>query len=245
MDQKSDDAPKNNKPQAQADQKKKKSNQLRQWASLGIQKQLRQQAQAEVFSVSGPDRKRETAAGKKTTVTQILNPRLKLTPQERAAGNCYGAFYEQAFTGGSSEFLREFVDGGSAAGGGYSERQAHIVSMITCAQVALKKLQPVTYERGKSRKKILVGRHLPVHPLTIIEATCVNGYSIDYIAITHQWVVCRKNDEKQTVAKRAIVPVRQRKRLSQALRDSLNVIADTWHDNGFSIPHQFGSIEVE
>jgi len=40
------------------------------------------------------------------------------------------------------------------------------------------------------------------------------------------------------------VPNRQRKALAAALRDSLDIISYAWAESGYSVPYEFGTVEV-
>ena len=220
--------------------------------SQGGQRQMRMVGAAEVYDVVGPDRERATPIDRQTMVIGVLDKRLRLTPQERAIGNCYGAYFEMANTGGSSEFLREFVDGGGVNGGGYSERQAHIVAMVVEAQAALSKVRSFKYRRPKPRiakgKKFASkpGRFLPIPALQLVDAICVHGHSIEAVAIRFQWFMLEKTTAKQTWADARIVTQwTPRRHIIASVRASLNIVGEAWHKAGMEVPYQFGQIEVE
>ena len=216
-----------------------KSDKLDAFLKRGGQRSLRHSNAAEVFDVIGPDRERASSARQPTLVTQLLSPKLDLTPQERAIGNCYGAYFEMSHTPNSTEFIREYVDGGGIGGSGYSERQAMISSMVTVARSALSDLPKVEYKRIKPKSTARVGLHVAVPALVLTDAICIHGHTTTSVAIRFQWFVYRQ--------KRAVptVPDRQRKKLFAGLKDSLNVIGDAWHEAGMNVPAQFGTIEVE
>lgn len=205
------------------------------WIKGGLQKRIRQAHSAELFEVEGPERERSSAAGMTTLVSPILSPKLDLTPQQRAVGNTYGAYFEQAHIGGSTEFLREFVDGGGIGGNGFSEKQATIVNMVLVAQAALEARQPLRYILGKPRPGTKRGSHRPIRPLTLVNNVCVYGLSASAVALQHRWTITKAGKTK--------VPDRQRKKIGEELSLSLNAISVAWSENGMNVP--YSNIEVE
>lgn len=220
--------------------------------SQGGQRQMRIVGAAEVYDVVGPDRTRATPIDRPAMTIGILDKRLNLTAQERAIGNCYGAYFQAAHTGGSTEFLREYVDGGGVNGGGYSERQAHIVAMVVEAQAALSKMKAFKYSKPKprkcsgKRKASKPGRYLPIHALQLIDAVCVHGHSIETVAIRFQWFMLEKQTPDQTWAESKLVTQwTPRRRIIDSVRLGLNHIGDAWDAAGMTVPYHFGTIEVE
>lgn len=215
---------------------------LRAWLRLGGARQMRRGVAGEVYSVNGPERARETAAGGKTMVAYVLDPRLKLTVRQRATGQCYGAYTEISQGGGSSEFLKIFVDGGSTGGGGATEKQIQMIRMVDCARGALIGLPDFRYKVGQSRGELKVGPHNAVTATFIADALCINGWSLDAIGILRGWWVERR-DSKGHIAR--VVPDRQRKALAEALRVVLDGIDTAWQAKGYEVPFEIGGIEVE
>lgn len=89
---------------------------------------VRQQATAEIYDrqgydLHGPKLERQTGAGMRTSVHQLLDPRLDVTPKQRGVGNYFGAIYEQAMGGAGKQFLREYVDGGRPEAVGIPRRR--------------------------------------------------------------------------------------------------------------------------
>jgi len=221
-----------------------KDEKFRAWLSLGGMRQARRGAPATVYSVSGPNRERETAAGGTTLVGYMLDPRLKLTARQRATGQCYGAYTERRATGGSSEFLKVFVDGGSSGSGGYSESQAMVISVIDVANEALGDLSILRYRIGKRHgdDKLKMGPHHGIDMTRLAHGICVMGFSLEHIALNNGWWVERRDDKGSL---KIVVPDRQRKAVAEGLRVALDAIDAAWDAWGFSPPFEFGGVEVE
>ena len=213
---------------------------LRKFLSEGGARQARSGAVGEVYTIQGTRRERETGAGMTTMVTPLLDPRLKLTPRQRSVGRCYGAYAEMITGGGSSEFLREHVDGGGAGGGGVSERMMHMGRMVDVARVALRGVADVRYALGKARGAGQVGAHRPVAALMLLELICVQGLSFEAVGIGHEWVMQRMEGKRRGM----VVPDRQRKHLAEALRDVLDVVDAAWQEKGYDVPYEFLTLEV-
>jgi len=174
-------------------------------------------------------------------VHQLLDPRPDTTDSQRAVGNCYGAFYEQAMSGAGSEFLREYVDTSSTGGGGYSEAKAHKMMMVGCASKALAAAKPFTYPKGKHRGANILGRHNPIIPLALAQLVCVSQRTLSHIALAHGWTRIPIKDGSWG---RPALPDWQRKELAEALRTTLDIIADTWEESGYRVPYEFGTVEA-
>lgn len=207
---------------------------------------VRQQATAEIYDrhgydLHGPKLERQTGAGMRTNVHQLLDPRLDVTPKQRGVGNYFGAIYEQAMGGAGKQFLREYVDGGKAGGGGYSEAQAHKMRMLACATKALIEAEPFTYPAGKPRGGCILGKHQQIKPLALAQGVCVYQTTLSAIAIANGWsripIIGGKWGRPQ-------VPDRQRKALAAALRDTLDLIDKAWEEGGYAVPYQFMTVEV-
>jgi hypothetical protein len=232
-----------------ADKKERKARRdqarLNEFLGRGGQAQMRRTGEATIFQ--GRDAKgarlRVNATGHGVQVGQILDPRLKLTREARAVGNCYGAFYERAQSSGAPEFLREYVDGGGGSSGGYSEHQAHCINMVNVAREALKATKMVRYKRPESRgvTKTKVGRHRPIKQLELIDAVCVNGHTIKAIAIRFQWFVTNYDAEGSAIVR---VPDRQVKAIVEGLSAALIVVADAWKASNMKVPSEFMEIET-
>jgi hypothetical protein len=195
-----------------------------------------------VFTRHGDKLERESPGGEVTRVSHLLDPRLKLTDRQRAIGNCYGTYSEQAKGAGGAEFLREFVDRSPGSGGGATEHHLHIARMVEVAQRALTAQPAVVYAIGRSRGLGYVGQHRPVKARDLVDSMCVYGISIQLIAANHGWQVERMGGKKQ--GKRE-VPVRQRERLSDAMRDLLDVVDGAWQERGYSIPFEMTRLVVK
>jgi hypothetical protein len=212
--------------------------QLRRFLSQGGQTAIRAKTNGEVFSrVAGGKRERETARGEVTAVSTLLSPKLKLTPQQRAVGQCYGAYAETVTIAGGSEFLREHVDGGSTGAGGVTERQIEMLRMVSSARKSVQRLAAFTYPVGSARGEKRVGRHTPIPAIEIMDAVCIFAWTLTAVAVAHQWIVERNGQ--------MVVPDRQRKALAANLADVLDVVADAWDARGFRVPAHFGQIEVD
>lgn len=209
---------------------------------LGGERLFQQGSTAEIFDIHGPDRERATAAGTKAFVRQLLSPSLKLSPQERAIGNCFGAFYEQVHTGGGSEFLREHVDGGGGGVSGVSEARMQKSSMINLAIKNLKSAPMIRYSVGRGRGA-KIGKHTAISPLKLIHEICVSGRTLTYIGLANGWTASRTKNGKQE--SRLVVPDRQRKALAEALRLALVMVGNDWYEAGYNVPYEFSLIEVE
>lgn len=231
-----------NMGRAMAEREISEAEKLRAWLRLGGARQMRRGVAAEVYSVHGPDRERETAAGGKTLVGYMLDPRLKLTVRQRATGQCYGAYSEMTQGGGSSEFLKIFVDGGSSGGGGVTEKQVQMLRMVDTARSALARMPAFTYPVGRRRGNDRMGDHRPVKAQIVADAICISGLSLDAVSLKHGWWVERRDKGGKLGI---VVPDRQRKAMAEALRVVLDGIDDAWQERGYSAPYDFGGIETE
>lgn len=215
---------------------------VKKWLSPGGQQVIRRGATAEVFTRHGDKLERESPGGEKTQVSHLLDPRLKLSDKQRSTGNCYGAFFERATGSGATEFFREYVDRSLSRSGGAAEHHLHMLRMIGVAHSALIKLPAVVYDVGRSRGLGFVGPHKPVKARDLVDSICVYGFSIQTIAVNHGWRVERMGGQKQGKTE---VPVRQREKLSGALRDLLDALDDVWGEHGYSIPIEFTRLVVK
>lgn len=203
---------------------------------------VRQQATAEIFDRKGAVRERQTGAGMRTKVHQLLDPRLDVTSTQRAVGNYYGTLYEKAMAGEGQEFLREYVDSSSKGGGSFSEAQLQRVRMLTCASKALLQADPFTYPVGTPRGSYIFGKHHKIKALAMAQAVCVQQRTLSEIAITNGWVRIPIENGKWGRPK---VPDRQRKALAAALRTTLDAIATAWEEGSYRVPYAQLTVEVE
>jgi len=203
---------------------------------------VRQQATAEISDRRGPYLDRQTGAGMRTKVHQLLDPRLDVSASQRGVGNYFGTLYEQAMAGDGKEFLREYVDSSSKGGGGYSEAQLQRVRMLTCATKALMQADPFTYPVGKPRGSYIFGKHHKIKPLAMAQAVCVQQRTLSEIAITNGWSRIPIENGKWGRPK---VPDRQRKALAEALRVTLDLIAAAWEEGRYRVPFAQLTVEVE
>lgn len=201
---------------------------------------VKHSATAEIFDRSGPRLDRQTGAGMRTHVHQLLDPRLDVTQSQRAVGNYFGTLYEKAMGGDGKEFLREYVDSSSKGGGGYSEQKAHQMRMLACAAGALTRASAFTYPVGKARGCKL-GKHAPIKPLDLAQAVCAHQRTLSDVAIRQGWTRTPLDGPKKGLPQ---VPDRQRKAIAAALRDTLDIIADAWEAGGFAVPYDMMTIEV-
>lgn len=215
---------------------------VRRWLSQGGQKAIRSGPTAEVFTRHGEKRDRESPAGERTRVSNLLSPKLLLTQRQRATGNCYGAFFEMSATSGKTEFIREFVDRSVTGTGGATERQVHMLRMVSVAREAMKFAPAIVYPLGKTRGNKAVGEHQPVKALALLDAVCVHGFSLEAIAVDRGWLAERRDGKNRG---QMVVPDRQRKHLAEALRVVLDGVFDAWDAKGMSIPWEFMQVEVE
>jgi hypothetical protein len=219
-----------------------KKSRLHSFLSQGGAKIARHGGTVEIWSKHGDKRERETAAGERTAVTGSLDPRLKLSTQQRAIGSCYGAYCEAVLKAGSNTFLREHVDGGRSGGGGATDRTIHILRMVEVAHVALRLVDPIIYPVGRARGEKRVGSHHPISARDLIDAICLHGQSLELVAIRSGWVMERAGGKRQGAM---VVPDRQRKRLAAGLRDVLDLVGDAWEAKGYAVPYQFMTVEME
>ncbi|UWQ30239.1 hypothetical protein [Leisingera sp. M523] len=199
-----------------------------------------QHATAEIFDRTGQRLERQTGAGMKTNVHQLLDPRLDVTQAQRAVGNYFGTLYEKAMGGDGKEFLREYVDSSSKGGGGYSEHKAHQMKMLACGASALAKAPPFIYPVGTARGCKL-GRHFPIKPMDLAQRVCVHQRSLSEVAIRQEWTRTPLDGPKKGLPQ---VPDRQRKAIAAALRDTLDIIAEAWDSARFAVPYDMMTIEV-
>lgn len=213
----------------------------------GGQKLMQEAASAEIYDTKGSKRERSTAAGQSTKVRQLLSPHLDLSRAERAAGNCFGAYFEQTHAGPGREFLREYVDGGGGGSGGVSESTIYKAAMVACAVAALKNAPAIIYPQGRSRGSMKNGAHKPIRQIDLVEHVCVHGYTLTAIALNYGWTSHRAQKARKGAETRykLVVPDRQRKALAEALRQSLTLIGDVWVEKGYVVPYAFGTIEIE
>lgn len=203
-------------------------------------KRVFQHATAEIFDRTGPRLERQTGAGMRTNVHQLLDPRLDVTQAQRAVGNYFGTLYERAMGGDGKEFLREYVDSSSKGGGGYSEQKAHQMRMLACAAGVLTRAKPFTYPVGTARGCRL-GRHTPIKPLDLAQTVCAHQRTLSDVALRWEWTRTPLDGPKKGVPQ---VPDRQRKAIAAALRDTLDIIAEAWDSARFAVPYDMMTIEV-
>lgn len=217
--------------------------QVRDELRKGGERIFQKTAAAEVYDVKGPKRERASAAGQVTLVRQLLDPRLKLTPRQRAVGTCFGAYVEMSLAGSGNEFLREYVDSTKGVSQGVSEAAAHRVMMVQCALDAMKNTHPFSYPYGKGRGRNVLGRHKPIKPFTLAWEICVKGRNLTYLAVTHGWVRQKKLGNGRLG--RPIVPDRQRKKLAEHFKSTLDLIDRAWTDAGYEVPYDLSTVETE
>ena len=197
-------------------------------------------ATAQIYDRSGERLERQTGAGLRTQVHQLLDPRLDITAAQRATGNYFGTLYEQAMGGDGKEFLREYVDS-SGKVSGYSEAKAHRMNMLGCAAVALVQASPFTYPVGTARGSRL-GRHAPIKAMDLAQAVCAHQKTLTQVALWAGWTRTPLTGPKKG---QLIIPDRQRKHLAAALRDTLGIIASAWERGGYALPYEMTTIEVK
>lgn len=212
-----------------------KGKKLSDWLRLGGEAQLRRSASAEIYDVEGPDRKRSTGAGMTSFVGPMLDPRLKLTPRQRAIGQCYGAYAEDVAKAGGAQWVREFVDR-QPTSGGINAAKMDRARMVDVARYALDSAASATYRIGKNVRAV-TGRHLPIPARITVDLTCIWQRPVTFIAIQYGWTVVRSGA--------IVVPDRQRKAIGEALAFNLEIIGDAWHENDMLVPAQFGALDVE
>ena len=113
--------------------------------------------------------------------------------------------------------------------------------MVGCAAKALSAAEPISYPKGKPRGSNILGRHNPITPLAMAQLVCVSQRTLSHVALAYGWTRIPIKNGKWG---RPQVPDRQRKELAEALRTTLDVIADAWHEGGYRVPHEFGTVEV-
>lgn len=212
----------------------------RQAAKMGGMRLARRGAVATIYSVSGPDRERETSAGTTTMVSPLLDPRLKLTDRQRITGQAFGAYTEDATIAGSSEFLKPFIDRHGSSGG-YSERKAEEIRMVQVATVALNQMPDFTYPLGKARGEVKRGAHRPIQAIDLAHAICTFGQSLEAIGLLAGWWVQQRRNGRLL----DLVPVRQKAEIGKALCVILDRIDEAWQARGLAPPFGFSGIEVE
>lgn len=225
---------------AESDAKAKPQEQVRKWLAPGGQRVIRSGFSAEIFSVHGDKRERESVAGEQTQVSQLLSPKLPLNTRQRATGNCYGHFAEK-IAGGGANVLAERVDRSMTGSGGATERQMHMLRMVEVARKACNG-PDITYPLGRPRGDKRIGGHLPVRRIALLDAVCLHGFTLEAIAVDRGWIMERTDGKRRG---QMVVPDRQRKHLSEALRDVLDAVFDAWDARGMTIPPMFMQIEVE
>ncbi|MCG8670100.1 MAG: hypothetical protein MI867_11845 [Pseudomonadales bacterium] len=220
-----------------SERSQKDAERLRHWLQKGGEARLRQSAAGELFDVYGPDRERQTGAGYKTLIPPLMDPRLKLTPQQRTVGATYGGYVEDVLCAGGSSWLQEFVDGGSSGSGGLNERRFMRMSMVSVARDALDQMPMCRYPLGSKRAKGRRGRHRPIPMLTLIDWVTIGSRSLSFIGVNYGWTMQRRE--------RTIVPDRQRKHIAAALANGLDVIGQAWEDNDMQPPGGISDVDVE
>lgn len=201
-----------------------------------------QQAEAEIYTRAGtnddgsPILDRQTGAGMKTKVHQLLDPRLDLTDRQRAAGNYFGHLFQVVATGGQGGAgFAERVDVTRTSGGGVSEARLHNVRCLQVAMEALNAAESITYPKGKPRPGRYQGQHKPIRPFQLLQMVCVNQRTLSHVAIAYDWTRAEIKDGK--IGKR-VVPDRQRKHLAAALRETLERMVERWDYTDHSIPNE-------
>lgn len=219
------------------DRKTKESERLRAWLQKGGEARLRQSTAAELFDVHGPERERQTGASYKTLIPPLMDPRLKLTPQQRAVGATYGGYVEDVLCAGGASWLREFVDSGSSGSGGISERRLMRMSMVRVAREALDGLPMCRYPLGAKRAKGRRGRHRPIPILTLVDWVTISSRTLSFVGVSYDWTMQRRE--------RIIVPDRQRKTIAAALALGLDTIGQAWEDNSMQTPSGIADVDIE
>lgn len=209
-------------------------------AKIGGMKLARRGSVATIYSVVGPDRERETAAGTTTMVSPLLDPRLKLSDRQRITGQAFGAYTENATIAGSSEFLKPFIDRHGSSGG-YSERKAEELRMVKVATEALRAMPDFKYPLGKPRGEIVRGKHTPISAIDLAHAICTFGQSFEAIGLRAGWWVQQRRKGRLV----DVVPVRQKAEIGKALCALLDRIDEAWQAKGLAPPFGFSGIEVE
>lgn len=220
-----------------SDKGKREADALRQWLLKGGEARLRQSTAAELFDVYGPDRERQTGAGYKTLVAPLLDPRIKLTPQQRVIGQAYGGFVEDVLKAGGGQWLQEYVDGGSTGSGGLNEKRFMRMAMVKTARDALDRMPMCRYPLGPKRAKGRRGNHRPIPMLTLIDYVTISSRTLSHIAVIYGWTMQRRE--------RVVVPDRQRKYIGAALAFGLDMIGQAWEDGGMQPPSGLGDLDVE
>ncbi|MBO9398746.1 hypothetical protein J7400_18900 [Shimia sp. R9_2] len=198
-------------------------------------------AKAEIYDKQGARLDRQTAAGIDTNVHQLLDPRLPLTDAQRAVGNCFGAYTQELLAGGrGSNILRERVDSTPTGAAGVSEGLVYRSQMVACAVKVLQAAPKITYKVGTARNCVM-GNHKPISCLELASKVCTQQRTLSQVAITFGWVRIPVKDGQWQSPK---VPDRQRKHLSQALADTIDMISDAWEEGGYKVPHQFFTVVV-
>ena len=194
-----------------------------------------QKAEAEIYDRVGfnddgsPILERQTGAGMKTKVHQLLDPRLDLSDAQRFIGNYYGALTQEVMSGGGGgTVIREHVDVTRTSGGGVSEARLHKIQMLGAAVEALQAAPSITYAKGKARAGRYQGQHKSIRPFQLAFLVCVNQRTLSHVALTYDWTRAPIEDGK---IGRRVVPDRQRKALVGALRNTLDLIEGAWEGN--------------
>jgi hypothetical protein len=199
---------------------------------------LRMTGSADLYQRRGPTAERINVLGRTVRTRAILSSRIHLSNYLRGVGNIYGAYVEEMQAGPSGDFLREFVDGGKVASGGITPHLLEVSDRVRIARAALAELPPL---RHRAKRQPGSGRHEAMTHRQLIDAVCVQGDDLAYVAIEFGWYVRKPQKDG---AGPVCIPKQQSQKLKAGLEAGLEAIEAAWRAASIDVSRIIGGLEV-
>ena len=185
-------------------------------------------AKVELYERGSMGLERVTTMGRKNRARHWWHSKIKLSPTQRYAGILYGHSVELVACGGrTSGFMREYVDGGFTGSGGPSAQFERASMLVKAAKLCLRRRRLIRHNPNHAKDRTRVGAHRPIRPYDLLNLVMVEGMTIDDIGRAYRWT--------RVVKGKPVVPRAQETRITDGLRDTLDMLIDGWTDAGFRL----------